>query len=498
MERMKRYFHPDIMPQRLYVVLFALVFAGLGTYYLSSSHAAGVGTLTLSPASGPVSLGATVTVTINENSSTTAVNAVEADLTYDQTKLQYVSTNTSTSPFTLVAANSGGSGSVTIASATSTPVSGTQVVAIVTFTAIGTGSTNVAFSPASGIAESTNNTNILGTSTGATYTISDTTAPSVPIGLVGSNQTATSLKISWNASTDNVAVTGYKVFRNGTQVGTSATTSYTDTGLTPSTSYSYTVSANDAAGNNSAKSGAFATSTTADTTAPSVPTGLVSGTKTLTSIALQWTASTDNVAVTGYKVFRNGTQVGTSASATYTDNGLAPGTTYSYTVAANDAAGNVSAQTATVSAATLADTAAPSIPTGLSSPTQTVNSINLSWTASSDNVSVTGYKIFRNGTQVGTSATTTYTDTGLTAGVSYSYTVSAFDSAGNNSAQTAASSFTALFVAGDANNDGHVNFLDLSIMASTWQGTTDLRADFNHDGIVNFLDLSIMASHWGT
>ena len=106
----KGFFRQDKLPQRIYMVLFGLVFAGLGTYYITSSHAAGIGVLSLSPASGNVSLGSTVTVTINENSSTTAVNAVEADLTYDQTKLQYVSASTSTSPFTLNAANTGGSG----------------------------------------------------------------------------------------------------------------------------------------------------------------------------------------------------------------------------------------------------------------------------------------------------------------------------------------------------------------------------------------------------
>ena len=57
------------------------------------------------------------------------------------------------------------------------------------------------------------------------------------------------MKLTWNAASDNVGVTGYNVFRNGTQVGTSTSTSYTDSGLTASTAYSYTVKARDAAGN---------------------------------------------------------------------------------------------------------------------------------------------------------------------------------------------------------------------------------------------------------
>jgi chitodextrinase len=175
--------------------------------------------------------------------------------------------------------------------------------------------------------------------------VSDTTPPSVPTGLSASGISATGATISWTASTDNVGVTGYKVFRNGTQVGTPASASFTDSGLTASTTYSYTVSAFDAAGNNSAPSVALpvTTSAPADTTPPTVPTGLSASGITATGATISWTASTDNVGVTGYKVFRNGTQVGTPASTSFTDSGLTAATTYSYTVSAFDAAGNNSA-----------------------------------------------------------------------------------------------------------------------------------------------------------
>ncbi|MFC5666763.1 glycoside hydrolase family 6 protein [Kitasatospora misakiensis] len=93
-------------------------------------------------------------------------------------------------------------------------------------------------------------------------TPTDTVAPSVPTGLAGTT-TATGASLSWTASTDNVGVTGYQVFRNGVQVGTSTTTSYTDSGLTASTAYSYTVKARDAAGNVSAASAALSLTTQA-------------------------------------------------------------------------------------------------------------------------------------------------------------------------------------------------------------------------------------------
>ena len=90
----------------------------------------------------------------------------------------------------------------------------------------------------------------------------------------------------------------------------------------------------------------------ADTQAPSVPTNLSATPVSSSQINLSWTASTDNVGVTGYKVFRNGTQIATPGTTSYQDTGLSPNTTYSYTVAAYDAAGNTSGQSASVSATT--------------------------------------------------------------------------------------------------------------------------------------------------
>jgi hypothetical protein len=83
----------------------------------------------------------------------------------------------------------------------------------------------------------------------------DSTAPSQPGSLTATAMSSSQINLTWMASTDNVAVTGYKIFRGGVQIATSLTNSYSHTGLTPSTNYSYTVSAYDAAGNNSPQSG---------------------------------------------------------------------------------------------------------------------------------------------------------------------------------------------------------------------------------------------------
>ncbi len=276
----------------------------------------------------------------------------------------------------------------------------------------------------------------------------DTTAPSVPTGLSVKSSSPTTVALSWTASTDNVGVTGYKIYRGGVQVATSATTSFTDSGLSPSTAYSYTISAYDAAGNSSARSAAVQATTLGapDTTPPSVPAGLTVTGSTSTTVSLSWTASTDNVGVIGYKIYRGGIQVATSPATSVTDSGLSPSTPYSYAVSAYDAAGNNSAASSAVQASTLAapDTTPPSVPTGLTVTGSTSTTVSLSWTASTDNVGVTGYKIYRAGVQVATSPGTSFADSGLSPSTPYSYTLSAYDAAGNNSAASGAVQATTL------------------------------------------------------
>lgn len=114
-------------------------------------------------------------------------------------------------------------------------------------------------------------------SNGVTFTVqADTTPPSVPTGLTATAVSSSQINLSWTASTDNVGVSGYNVFRGGTQVGTSATTTYLDSGLSASTTYSYTVAAKDAAGNTSAQSSSASAATTSTSTscASGIPCGL--------------------------------------------------------------------------------------------------------------------------------------------------------------------------------------------------------------------------------
>src|SRR6058998_1556521 len=274
----------------------------------------------------------------------------------------------------------------------------------------------------------------------------DTTPPSTPTGLTGTAAGSTAANLSWSASTDNVGVTAYILLRNGVQVATPAATSFTDTGLSAATTYSYTVAARDAAGNISPNSTSVSvtTASTADTTPPSTPTGLTGAAAGSSGANLSWSASTDNVGVTGYIVRRNGVQVATPATTSFADTGLSAATTYSYTVAARDAAGNLSPDSTSVSVTTAiaADTTPPTTPTGLTAAAAGSTGANLSWSASTDNVGVTGYIVRRNGVQIATPATTGYADTGLSDATTYSYTVAARDAAGNISPNSASVSIT--------------------------------------------------------
>ena len=128
----------------------------------------------------------------------------------------------------------------------------------------------------------------------------DAQAPSAPINLTASNITINSFTLAWTAATDNVAVTGYDVYRGTVKLNTTiiTDTSYSVTGLTPNTTYSMTVRAKDAAANETAST-PFSVTTSPDTQAPSAPTNLRTSNITVNSFTLAWNVATDNVAVTG-------------------------------------------------------------------------------------------------------------------------------------------------------------------------------------------------------
>ncbi len=277
----------------------------------------------------------------------------------------------------------------------------------------------------------------------ASATTPDTEDPQPPSNLIASAISGTRIDLSWTAGSDNVGVTNYEIFRGASLLTTVGNvTSFSDTTVINGTSYTYKVRAVDAAVHRSTFSNT-ASATTPDTQDPLPPSNLVATVITSTRVDLSWTAGSDNVGVTNYEIFRGGsllTMVGNVTS--YSDTTVLAGATYSYQVRAMDAAGHRStlSNTATV---TTTDGVPPSQPTNLVATAVAYNRINLSWTASTDNVAVTNYEIYRGGVLLATvGAVTSYSDTAVNPGTGYSYQVKAMDLAGNRSAFSNTSSAT--------------------------------------------------------
>jgi chitodextrinase len=387
----------------------------------------------------------------------------------------------------------------------------------------------------------------------------DAQAPTPPTGVTAQATSSSSITVSWGAATDDVGVTDYRVFRDGVQVGTATTTSYTDTGLTAGTTYSYTVAAADAAGNVSAQSepaeatppaaeaaavsfvgAATGTGSGTSTTVPA-PVGATTGDLLVAAVSSRgapvvtapagWTevrvdsisttmrqalfvrtGTTDNsstwslsraqdhvVQVLAYRGVDTADPVISSAGGPVTSTSiphpavsvldgarvvtvagiarttaLTPGsplTERSEITTVSTARYKVSANTADLAAQgttagpyatgaggsaggigqTLAlrpaaggtapgpgpDTTPPSAPPGVTAAATSPTSADVAWQASADVGGVTGYQVFRDGIRVGTATGTSFTDTGLTPSTQYSYTVAAVDTAGNVSAQSA-------------------------------------------------------------
>ncbi|MBQ4818444.1 T9SS type A sorting domain-containing protein [Aquimarina sp. MMG016] len=185
----------------------------------------------------------------------------------------------------------------------------------------------------------------------------DTEAPTAPANLNASGTTDVSTSLSWDASTDNIGVTAYDVYQDGVVVATVATTSADITGLSPSTSYDFSVIAKDAAGNESSASAILTVTTEApDTEAPTAPANLVTSNLAANQVTITWDASTDNVGVTEYDVLQDGVVVDTVTGTSATVTGLTPETTYAFTIVAKDAAGNASAPSSPLSVTTPAAT----------------------------------------------------------------------------------------------------------------------------------------------
>lgn len=238
----------------------------------------------------------------------------------------------------------------------------------------------------------------------------DTRKPTAPHGVTVQASSATSAHVMWEAATDDKAVTGYEVYREGRKVKSvpAAKVMIDVDGLTASTAYTFTVRARDAAGNLSAPSTAAAVTTPApapaDHEAPTRPVklrGKADGGKAAT---LSWGGSTDDVGVTAYDIYQEGSRIhsvpGTQTTARLT--GLRPGTIYTFTIRARDAADTSSPDSNAVDLTTATAPGAPAstAPTELritSSAQGEEYAVDLDWKQPETGGQIPAYQLYLNG-----------------------------------------------------------------------------------------------------
>ncbi|MBC7632265.1 LamG-like jellyroll fold domain-containing protein [Aeromicrobium sp.] len=286
--------------------------------------------------------------------------------------------------------------------------------------------------------------------------VADTQAPTTPADVTATAAGST-VSLAWTASTDNNAVTGYRVYRGTSADFTPAEVNLVDEPTTTSSSLTlspigttyYKVVAVDGAGNRSPASAASSV-TVLDTDPPTTPGNVTATLQSADTVKVGWAASTDNQGVTSYGIYRGtdadfsptaANKVGEVANTYIIESNVPPGTYY-YKVVAFDAAGNVSGlssgATVIVPAPPAPDTTAPTAPSGVTAVT-TGSTIKVQWNASVDAVGVTGYSVYRgtsagftvsSGSKIADVTALEYSNTSLSAGTYY-YKVTAMDAAGN-------------------------------------------------------------------
>lgn len=498
------------------LLVFGLIFAGVGGYIIWRSFAAPLPpTIYLNPQTQTLAASTTFTVQVRENSGTSTVNAVQANLSYNTSLLTFVSVSTTGGAFTTQAQATGGNGTINIGLGTCggcAAVSGDQLVATITFTTAATGGTaSVPFTTGTALVSNTTNTDLLGGSLantgGGTYTI-DTTPPTTSITAPANNATISApgtVNVTATATDAASSVTKVELYLDGALKTTLTTSPYTYSWSTTGVALgAHTLQTKAYDTFNNIGTSTVVNVTLADQTPPTTsitaPSGgtAVSGTVTVSSNAADNTGGTG---ISKVELYVDGVLNSTDTASPYSfswNTTTATNASHSLTVKAYDGAATPNVTTSAAVSVTV-DNSAPTAPGSLRMTANTLNSITLAWNASTDNNAVTNYKLSRNGTLVATLPVgiLTYNDTGLTSTTTYSYSLVATDAAGNSSVAATLSAATVTLKPGDLNGDNLVDITDLSILLSNWN-TTNAVADINKDGTVNIFDLSILLSHYGT
>lgn len=496
----------------VHLVVYALILGLVGYIIIRSQAAPNPPTIYLAPSSQTMAPNTTFTVAVRENSATTPVNAVAAVFTYPANLVDFVSIDTTGSGFDTDVTANGGSGKVTIERGRKPPaVTGDQLVATVTFKAKATtGTADMAFTSEAMLVDSVNNANLISaSSTGGASFIIDATAPTTTLTTPangatlagGSNVTVTA------TATDNTQVSGVGIYIDGVLRQTLTTSPYVYTWNTSGVAlgaHTIQARATDPYGNQgqSTTISVALTDQAAPTASITAPTA---GMKLAGTVSINANAS-DNTGGTGIgkvEFYVDNVLKGTDTASPYTyawDTKTATEGSHNLTVKAYDQATPANVFTTPAVSVTVENTdkQAPSAPSNLRASSTGFSDITLAWNASTDNIAVTGYRIQRNGATVTTTAgnVVTFKDTGLTAGTSYNYTVTALDAAGNASTAATLTASTVSVKTGDINQDNTVGIADLALMLSSW-GSNNTGADLDKNGKVGIVDLSILLSNWG-
>ncbi len=278
----------------------------------------------------------------------------------------------------------------------------------------------------------------------------DSQAPTTPAGLTASASAPNAVSLSWNAASDNINVAGYDLFRNNAFLAAlGVVTNYVDSPVSPSFSYQYQVRARDAAGNVSGLSAQAAANTPADTSSPSVALTAPTAGLTVSGKLILSADAFDNVAVEHVDFLVNGAVVSTQFVAPYTftwdTTVLSDGSQAVISARAVDTSSNASTS-ASISVTvnnSAGDGMPPTLPGNFSVSAGGASRVDLNWVASTDNIAVSAYDIYRDGsllTSVG--AVTSYSDASVTVGAIYQYQIQARDAAGNLSGMVSAPAVT--------------------------------------------------------
>ena len=313
----------------------------------------------------------------------------------------------------------------------------------------------------------------------------DTTAPSVPVGMTAVNITKNSFRVQWNAVNDSpsLGTVKYIVRFNGVDLAptTSTFADFPISGgsLTENTNYAgITVKAVDEAGNVSNATTAI-TVRTLDGTNPNAPAGTPTiSDKTGSGFTVSWTAASDNANGSGikeYEVMVGADMYGPTTSTTLVITGLSEYTVYEVKVRAVDNDGNKSSWSTSVNPRTN-DVTLPTVPTGVAASNINATTFTLSWTASTDNVGISGYNVYLNGVKKNSDVIvgTTYNVTGVTRNVPYTVTVRAVDSSGNESTASTGINVTPVDVTPPTAPTGlATTSKNFTAFGLTWTASTD-------------------------